>query len=417
MNRVWTAVACLGFLAGSAWIVAADQPAMPPGHPVISKDAGAGAGGDAKPAMPAGHPDVSQMPRAGAGELPAGHPKMPGAEAQGAALPAGHPTMESLRAAATQTGPGSLSIRGVQGTKGGPAIAGDAVVVEIYGEGSKLLKTVQAKLDAKGETSVEIPLDVICQPVVRITHGGVAYEGIGKVMDRGHASQQIEMTLAETTEKQPAWEVKMRHVLVHVAPEGLHVTEMLSIVSPGDQTWIGTEAAGKRTTVSVQLPAGARDLNTAGVPEGALEIRDGKLVSAMPLMPGATEFQLEYVVPSTDGKADLTITAPAPVTQMYVFIPDDGSTVTTAALDSMGTRKTGEGSKRAYKAANLKAGQEAKLSFSGLKAPAAAEPMKKSDAGTSHLPQVAAGVGGGLILIGGVTFVLLKAPRKGESQG
>ncbi len=414
MKKVWTAIACLGFLAGSAWTVAADQPAMPPGHPVVS--GAAGKGGDAKPAMPAGHPDVSQMPKAGGGgELPAGHPKMPDAQGQGA-LPAGHPSMENLRAAATPTGPGTLLIRAVQGTKGGPAITGDAVVVELYGEDSKILKTVQVKLDAKGEASLEIPLDVICQPVVRITHGGVVYEGIGKVMDRTHASQQVEMTLAETTDKQPAWEVKMRHVLVHVAPQGLHVMEMLSIVSPGDQTWIGTEAAGKRTTVSVQLPSGARDLNTAGVPEGALEIRDGKLVSTMPLMPGATEFQLEYVVPSTDGKADLTITAPAPVTQMYVFVPDDGSTVTTAALDSMGVRKTGEGSKRAYKASNLKAGQEAKLKFSGLKVPAAAELAKKSDVGSSHLPQIAAGVGGGLVLLGGVTALLVRSGRKGAGQ-
>ena len=225
------------------------------------------------------------------------------------------------------------------------------------------------------------------------------------------------MTLAETTDKQPAWEVKMRHVLVHVAAEGLHVTEMLSIVNPGDRTWIGTEATGKRTTVSVPLPAGAHDLNAAGLPEGTMEIRDGKLVSAMPMKPGVTEFQLEYVVPSTDGKADLTITAPAPVAQMYVFVPDDDSTVTTAALDAMGVRKTGEGSKRAYKAANLKAGQEAKLSFSGLKAHAAAEPGKKSDVRSSHLPHVAAAVGGGLVLLAAVTALLVRSSRKGAGQG
>ena len=399
MKKVWTAVACMGFLAGSAWIVAADQPAMPPGHPAVSGNAG----GDGKSAaMPAGHPDISQMPKPGGG----------------ADLPAGHPSMESLRAAASRpTGPGTLSIRAVQGTKGGPAIAGDAVTVEIYGEGSKIIKTLQTKLDAKGEASVEISLDVICQPVVRIMHGGVGYEGIGKVMDRTHGTQQIEMTLAEATEKQPAWEVKMRHVLVHVAPEGLHVTEMLSIVTPGDQTWIGTEAAGRRTTLLVQLPAGARELNPTGVPDSALEIRDGKLLSTMPLLPGPSEFQVEYVVPSTDGKAELTITAPAPVGQMYVFIPDDGSTVTTAGLDSMGVRKTGEGSKRAYKGANMKAGQEAKLTFSELKAPVTTQPVKKSDAGSSHLPQIAAGVGGGLALLGGVTVMLVRSAKKGSGQG
>lgn len=415
MKKLWTVIACLGIAAGSTWIVAADQPVMPPGHPAVTGNAD-----DAAPAMPAGHPDISKMPKADGGTLPAGHPdvsKMPGAEGQ-EALPAGHPSMESLRAAATQpTGPGTLSIHVVQGTKGGPALGGEAVVVDVYGEGSKVLKTLQAKLDAKGEASVEIPLDVMCQPVVRITHGGVPYEGIGKVMDRTQGSQQLEMMVAEATEKQPAWDVKMRHVLVHMGPGGLHVTEMLSIMNPGDQTWIGSENAGRRTTITVQLPAGAKDLRTEGAPEGALQIRDGKLVSAMPLVPGSSEIQLEYIVPSTDGKAELTITAPAPVAQMYVFIPDDGSIVATAALDSMGVRKTGEGDKRAYKAANLKPGQEAKLTFSGLKAAAAADPVKKSDAGSSHLPQIAAGVGGGLVLLGGATALLVRSTRKAGSEG
>jgi hypothetical protein len=193
--------------------------------------------------------------------------------------------------------------------------------------------------------------------------------------------------------------------------------------------WIGTASdGGKRTTLSVPLPAGARDLAVVGAPEGAMEIRQGKLVSLMPLPPGASELQVEYLVPSTDGKAELTITAPAPVGQMYVFIPDDGSTVTAAGLEVMGVRQTGEGSKRAYKAGKLAAGQEVKLGFSGLKPPAAAPaagdtpakteaPVKKSETPSTHLPQIAAGVGGGLILIGGVTLVMVKAPRKGAGQG
>ena len=398
MKNVLIAVACLGLATGTAWSAAAEQPTMPPGHPAVSGNAG---GDGQATSMPAGHPNV---------------PKTPGAAGQGS-LPAGHPSMESLRAAASRpTGPGTLLIRAVQGTKGGPAINGDAVIVELYGEGSTVIKTLQTKLDAKGEASVEIPLDAVCQPVVRIMHGGVGYEGIGTVMNRTHGSQQIDMTLAEATEKQPAWEAKMRHVLVEVTPQGLHVTEMLSIFSPGDQTWIGAQASGKRTTLSVQLPTGARELNAAGVAEGAMEIRDGKLVSALPLLPGVSELQVEYVVPSTDGKAELTITAPAPVGQMYVFIPDDGSTVTAVALESMGVRKTGDGNKRAYKAGNMKTGQEAKISFSGLKA-AATQPVKKSDAGSSHLPQIAAGVGGGLVLLGGVTVMLVRSGRKGAGQG
>ena len=444
MKKICMMVACLGFMTGGVWIVAADQPgtpALPAGHPDVSKKATAN--GPAA-TMPAGHPDISQMPAApgkgalpaghpdvsqksgaaagGQGDLPAGHPdvsKKSAAPAGGAgSLPSGHPDIETLRAAATQpAGTGTLLIRALQGTKGGPAIGADPVIVELYVEGGHVLKTIEAKLGPKGEVEVAIPLDVICQPVVRILHAGVGYEGEGRVMDRNRRSQQIEMTLAEATDKQPAWEVKVRHVLMHVEPQGMHVTEMLSIMNPSDLTWIGTESDGKRTTLSMPLSAGATDLTVTGLHAGAMAIRNNNLVTAMPLLPGSNEFQVQYVVPLTDGKADLTIIAPAPVGQMFVFIPDDGSTVTTSALDSLGVRKTGDGDKRGYKAANMKTGQEAKLSFSGLKAPAATQPLKKSAAGSSYLPHIAAGVGGGLVLLGGVTVMLVRSGRKGASQG
>ena len=391
MKKSWILCACLGALGLGLPLMAAEpaaeKPALPAGHPQV---AGKTDGG-----MPAGHPDVSQ--------------KQGNAEGS---LPAGHPSMESLRAASTQpAGVGTFTIKASQGTKGAAALGTEAVSVDIYVEGGKILKTISTKLDDKGVATVEIPLDVMCQPVARITHGGIAYEGIGRIMDRKHRDQQIDMKIYETTEKQPAWQVKVRHVLVHTAADGLHITEMLAVVNPEDQTWIGSLVDGKRTTLTVQLPAGAKDLNAAGVADDAVTLRDGKLVGSMPVMPGSLELQIEYTVPITDAKADLTITAPAKVGQMYVFIPDDGSKVTTTGLDSLGVRQTGEGNKRGYKAAQLKAGQEVKLSFSGLK-PAATEPVKKTDAGTSHLPQIAAGVGGGLLLLGGATVLLIKSPKK-----
>lgn len=322
--------------------------------------------------------------------------------------------MASLKAAATQpAGPAKITVRAVQGTKGGPSLGKEPVVIEVYGEGSKLLKTFENKLGAQGEATVEFPGDVLCQPVARITHAGVTYEGIGEVIDRTHREQRIEMMLYEVTEKRPEWTANIRHVLVYPQADGLRVTEMLAINNPGDQTWIGPVVNGQRATFSLPLTPGAFGLNVPGMAEGAIQIRDGKVVSSLPVTPGSVELQMEYTVPLKDGKADLSIIAPAAVGQTYVFIPDDGSTVTTFGLDSLGVRQTGEGSKRGFKTGPMKPGQEAKMSFSGLKAPTTA-PVKK--VATTRLPQIVAGVGGGIVLLGGVTFLLVKSPRKTDAS-
>ena len=414
MKHLIKFVVCAGLFAGLPWLPAGDQPALPAGHPDISKpQAKAGE-------LPAGHPDISKMhdKQAGQGEMPSGQ------------LPSGHPNLDQLMGASTQpAGPGKLNIRTSQGTKGGPAIAGDPVSVEIYIEDGKILKTIQTKLDDKGQAAVEIPLTILCQPVVRIMHAGISFEGVCKVMDRKHIGQDLEMTLYEATDQQPPLSIGMRHVLVRVVPEGLHITEMLAITNPSDKAWIGTEVAGgtggiggtavggKRMTFCFPLSIGARNLNVEGAPEGALELRDGRLLCTLPIFPGTAEMQMHYIIPVAAGKADLTITAPVPVGKMFVFIPDDGSNVTTTGLDSLGVRKTGDGNKRGYQAGTLKAGQEARLSFTGLKLPA--EPIKKSDASpsvspaasSSHLPQIAAGVGG-VVILGSAAVLLVKSPKK-----
>lgn len=309
---------------------------------------------------------------------------------------------------------GTLEIRGVQGTRNGAPIGVDPVTVDIYAQGSKLLKTIETTLDIRGQVTVDIPVEVMCQPVVHVLHGGISYEGVGRVMDRTRRVQQMEMTLYEPTDRQPALTIDMRHVLVHYGPQGLHVTEMLAITNPGDRTWVGVPASGKRSTLVVQLPAAARDVAAPTAAPGDVELHDGKLVVAIPMFPGSTQLQIDYTIPSTGGRADLTIASPLPVEQMHVFIPEDGATVTVAGLDATGVRATGEGNKRTFRATALKAGQEATLSFSDLHLGVVAGSQQRLSGRPAHLLPIAACMGGGLVLLGCVTALLVRTARKGE---
>lgn len=396
-------------LAAAVWAAGDTKPALPAGHPEIP---GAAA---TRPALPAGHPEVGgakggmpagHPPVAGDNKLPAGHPPVAGDNK----LPAGHPPMESLRGAATQPiAAGSVKIQAVQGTKGAAAIGAMPITVEFYGQGSRLLKTLEAKLDAKGQATVEAPAD-ICQPVVRVEYAGIPYEALGEVLDRNQRTTAVEMVLHEATAEAPAWTVAMQHVLVRAVPEGLQVMEMLSINNPADRTWTGAKEneTAHPHTIALTLTPGAKEVMGPGMPEGSLHLHGSKLLSTLPLLPGRTELQIEYTVPAKDGKVELVITAPAAVGQLYVFVPDDSSEVVPTGLDAMGKRQTGEGSKRGFRATELKAGQQVKLAFAGLKA---ATPPKA--AVSTRLPHIVAGVGGGIVLLGGVTYLLVKSPRKG----
>lgn len=107
-----------------------------------------------------------------------------------------------------------------------------------------------------------------------------------------------------------------------------------------------------------------------------MTVREGRIISPLPLLPGPTQFQVGYILPVTDGKAELTIAAPAAIGQLMVFVPNDQSKLTAEGLDAMGVQKLGNDTVRAFRAANLPAGQQVKISFSGI----SVAPAKKADA-------------------------------------
>jgi hypothetical protein len=151
------------------------------------------------------------------------------------------------------------------------------------------------------------------------------------------------------------------------------------------------------------------------------------------LLPGEDRYQLEYTIPATNGAAALNVTAPGKVGHVLVFIPDDGTTITTNGLQAMGSQQMGEsGAKtRYYMATSLESGQSVALTVTGLKSatsggqpatrPAASEgpiespagaPVEADASGGAIVPKTVAAVGAaGILGVGGLVMLMKgKAP-------
>jgi hypothetical protein len=400
-----TVIAGICMLAGCA---AAVQPASRV-RPIFASDA--------TPATPA----APVCPASAAPNLPAGDMSNP---------PPGCPASNSggpMASASTQPSEvGTLNIHAVQCTPKGPAIGADPVNVEFVVKG-QLLDHMDTRLNAAGTLQISgLPVRFGIQPIVRITHGGVVFTTAGDLMDPDHSILKLDVPIFESTDQTPPWSVTMRHVIIHPSAAGIDVTEMLSVQSTGDRAWIGkTDARGLRITFALTLPADAKDLKVGGALDGAaVFLADGKLFSKQPLIPGEDRYELEYHIPAVDNKAVLSVTAPASVGHLLVFVPEDGTTVDAPALQAMGAQQLDEkGPKtRCYFAKSLSEGQTIALTIGGLKSAASALPVSsietpKTALADNSIASKAIAVGGAIaILLVGTTITLLKHPKSVEVQ-
>jgi hypothetical protein len=417
----------------SVGVFAAENPATPPGHPAIDPQQSALPAGhpavpgakDAQPGLPAGHP---QVPGGGDG-LPAGHPTIPTGGEATAGLPSGHPQVNPA-----PVPPGtkaSVAIKAVQATKGGPAVGGDGVLVEYYNAQGEVVGKRSATLSDKGDVTLkDVALTVPVQPLITITHAGVEYKAPGNVMDGNNRDQEVRVNVYEATDRAPAWQVRMRHVIVEPTRNGLNVTDMISVFNPSDRTWTGrpTAGGGRPVTLEIALPPNATNLGAGGAfRESDVRVAGGKLISAMPMLPGGADYQVRYVIPATDGdRAEVAMWAPAPTGSLFVFLPDDGTVVTSDELKLVQAKPGANlrANARFYTAVPQNAGDVINFTVSGLKAlkgtaaavdlPAEGAAPATPDTAATGIPGVAKVVGAvaaGAILTVGTAVILLKAPK------
>jgi hypothetical protein len=400
---------------------AAGQPSLPPGHPALP------AGGNAQPALPPGHP---QLPADnGTPALPSGHPQIPGGPAA-TGLPAGHPQVNpsGLLPPGTKA---SIAIKAVQATKDGPAIGADPVLVEYYNAEGEVVGLNTATLSDKGQVTIkDITLTVPVQPLITVTHAGIEYKAPGNVMDGTNRDQEVAVNVYETTPREPAWQVRMRHVIVDPTRDGLNVTEMISVFNPTDRAWTGRPVkTGSPITLELDLPPNANNVRAGGAfRDNAVKLENGKLLCSMPLLPGGADFQVHYVIPAENDRAEVTLWAPAATGSLFVFLPADGTTVTSNELKLVDAKPGAQlrANSRFYTAPPQNAGDVIRFTVSGLKAikasaaadappegaksPAATN-TDTSAAGIPKVAKIAGGVAAAAILTVGTAVVLYKSPK------
>jgi len=345
--------------------------------------------------------------------------------AQGSAS-AACPVASSTNAQANAT----LNLKVVQGTPGAPAIGGETVSLGLFASG-QVIDQVKVKLAPDGTLQVKgLPVSAAVQPIVSIDHAGATFTALGAAIDADHTAQQLQLTVYETTQVAPKWTVAMRHIITQPTPTGVEVMDMIAINSPADHAWIGkADATGTKQTVSLTLPPGATGVHVGGdLNDSGATFADGKLSVHQPLLPGDSKYQIQYTIPAVAGVAQLIVTAPTDVQHILVFVPKDGTTLTTTGLQQLDSSMLGAmGDKtRAFMATNLTAGQTISIKFNDLRSQASVLPGPGSEQPGEAAPNAAASAGdssafgtkvvavGGaaVILVCGSSVVLLKAPKQ-----
>jgi len=302
---------------------------------------------------------------------------------------------------------GSIAIKAVQGTKDGPKISGDEVTVELFGHGGKM-RTINTKLDAHGVVTIEdLPMVPPFRPRVFIKHAGTSYTKDGGVMDAGHTTQDIEVTVFETSDKNPQWEVAMWHLIVQPAEKGgLEVVETLAVRNMTDTAYLGApDSDGRRTSIALSLPKGVEKIDhmSGALHDCCAKIVGDKLLSKAPLTPGMSQLKMGYSVPTPRGKAEIDLVAPAPSKQLLIFVPKDIKGFSSKSLKPGDVFNVHERPMQSYILSDIPAGQKISFVLGGLSSPVAK---------ASSFPKILAALGGVILVIMCIVVLLMRSPQK-----
>ncbi|CAG0961301.1 hypothetical protein PHYC_00741 [Phycisphaerales bacterium] len=315
---------------------------------------------------------------------------------------------------AMQQGPkGMLAIRAIQGTKGGPAVGGEEVEVIVFHR-EMPVKQIKGNLDDHGVLLVgDLPVGIGIRPLVRIKHAGVLYQDAAALMDAEKPGANLDITVYEVTETMPAWKVVMRHLVAEKAEGGMAVSETLVVENTSDQTWLGAppDAANRRATVTLDLPAGATDIQLVQGFHGwcCSAYAGTKLSIQMPFMPGKMTYKFAYFVPARDGVIDLRVAAPAPVGHAAFFVPDSGLKAEPTLVKEGGSEQMGAERVTMFQSDGIAAGESVGVVLTSL----ASVPVQAA-AGGGMSPII--WIGAGLLGVGVVAGLAMRiGKRKGAA--
>ncbi len=225
-----------------------------------------------------------------------------------------------------------------------------------------------------GATGVFTATDLLVGPDVifglTTQYGGVDYT---TVLTDGLAGGPIELPVYETALDVPMW-AEYSSVLVSPDPRAgvLRVLELWSIVNDGNRTKV---AHGDAATLVFPLPAGARDVAFADPRQQSTAAFEGEvLTTKAPVIPGATEVDLEYAVPYTATESIIARRFTLPTRSWRLAVAGEGVTLEVEGLSQDVTPGPGGDATAArLEARDLEAGREIVVRASNLPEPALGE--------------------------------------------
>lgn len=303
---------------------------------------------------------------------------------------------------------GTLTIRAIQGTKDGPTIGIEDVVIDLVHR-DQVVHRMNAKLNELGVAIVpDVPVGVGVRPIVRVRHANVLYQEGGPELGPERRDATVDVTVYETTDQPPAWRIVERSLAAARVEGAMDVRERLVVENTGDRTWLGSppDARGRRTTLVVPMPAGAHkgELQRGFFDETCGTFTDAGLAVQVPLMPGVMVYGYGYLVPAPQGKAEITLGATTPVQLLKFYVADDGTTVEPRGLRPNGSEIIGSARARLFQGDAVGPGQSVGIVVSGL---LAQEDLTQTQASTDNSKTIAI-VGVGVLLLVGVVVVILR---------
>jgi hypothetical protein len=185
--------------------------------------------------------------------------------------------------------------------------------------------------------------------LVGARYQGVSYPGARIQFAAGERERELEVRVQEVTEETGGVALRELRLRLDWLGERLEVAEALAVANPGERTvYLAPQRrAGRAPILELELPAGAANLSgpLGLVPDG-VELAGRELRWFGPILPGESELDYRYDVPTREGALRLERALPAGTVKVTVLAPAGGPTVAAPGLaEGEGTVVSGRGYK------------------------------------------------------------------------
>lgn len=198
-----------------------------------------------------------------------------------------------------------------------------------------------------------------------VTEGGRSYRKLTSGVLRPGAELALAVTLPAAQSDPATLSVEEVRAFLEQDDAALTVRESHRLVVAGDRQLV---SGGNVPLYRISIPERARDIRFATEPPGIalLPSDDGGLVVAGPLAPGASEIEILYHVPVTDGASRIVLGSSRAVPLLSVFVADTGLDLRSERLHRRRPARTEDRTYLHLEAFELEPGEEVTLDISRL---------------------------------------------------